>query len=43
MRENVNIDAESIHIGPQIVCSTTQNVSGKINILCCKISEKVKP
>ena len=35
-------EAQSIHIGPQIVCSSTNNVDTRINILCCKISEKVK-
>ena len=40
---NVKIDADKLHIGPQIVCSSTQNVDTKINIHCCKckISEKV--
>ena len=44
MNANVQIDADSIHIGPTIACSSTQNVDTEIKIQCCscKISEKVK-
>ena len=42
MNANVQIDADSIHIGPTIACSNTQNVDTEIQIHCCKMSEKVK-
>ena len=42
MNANVQINADSIHIGPTIACSDTQNVDTEIQIHCCKMSEKVK-
>ena len=41
MSANVQIDAESIHIGPKVVCNRAQDVNSEINVLCCKISLKV--
>ena len=41
MSANVQIDAESIHIGPKVVCNRAQDVNSEISILCCKISLKV--
>ena len=41
MSANVQIDAESIHIGPKVVCNRAQDVNSEINVLCCRISLKV--
>ena len=42
MSENIQIVAESVHLGPKINCSNAQNVNTKINLLLCKISVKVR-
>ena len=43
MSANLQIDVESLHIGPKIDCSTAQNVNTKtkIQIFLCKMSSKV--